>query len=288
MKTTPYTYRVLRYLHDPATGEGLNVGVVVYAAEQCWLEARFNLNAGRLKHAFPALDVELHRALMRRLKTRFEAATRACAQELPFPDRPSSLVGWTNTILREDDSSLQWGQEGGGITSNPERELHELYERMVLRHHARIGQQGRNDVDVWNLYRTPLQRTGAAEHLTRHAVKTELDEMTFEHAWKNGRWHCLQPLSLDLIEPESIRNKGHRLLGEVSGVREALTDHVLYILLGEPKEGASRKAAERTLNLLHARLGVRYELVRETEANAFGERLSHDILTHASRLSDDH
>jgi hypothetical protein len=31
MTTTPYSYRMLRYLHDPATGEGLNVGVLVYA-----------------------------------------------------------------------------------------------------------------------------------------------------------------------------------------------------------------------------------------------------------------
>jgi hypothetical protein len=217
---------------------------------------------------------------MRRLKTRFETASATCAQELPFPERPADLYGWAASILRNDDSSLQWGPEGGGITSNPERELHDLYERMVLRHHAKTGRQGRDDVDAWNLYRAPLQRTGAADHLTRHAVKTDLDEMTFAHAWKNGQWHCLQPLSLDLLEPESIRNKGHRLLGEISGVREALTNHTLYLLLAEPKESTVQKTADRTLNLLHARLGVKYELVREADAESFGQRLSKDILAH--------
>ena len=285
MITTPYTYRVLRYLHDPATGEGLNVGVLVYAPGQRWLEARFNLNAGRLKHAFPGLNVDLHKALMRRLKTRFESASVACSQELPFAERPSDLSGWAASILRDDDSSLQWGSEGGGITTDPERELRELYERMVLRHQARTGRQGRDDDDAWNLYRAPLQRTGAAEHLTRHAVQTELDEMTFAHAWKNGQWHCLHPLSLDLLEPESIRNKGHRLLGEVAGVREALTNHTIYLLLAEPTESAVRKTADRTLNLIHARLDVKYELVRETEAESFGQRLSRDILANAA---DDH
>lgn len=282
---TPYTYRVLRYLHDPATGEGLNVGVVVHAPGARWLEARFNLNAGRLKHAFPGLDAEIHRSLMRCLKTRFDAAAIACAQELPFPERPADLNGWIGTILREDDSSLQWCAEGGGITCDPARELRDLYERMVLRHQARAARHGREDADVWNLYRAPLQRSGAADRLTRHAVKTELDEMTFDHAWKNGRWHCLQPLSLDMIEPENIRNKGHRLLGEVAGVRDALNEHTLYLLLGEPKEGAARKAAERTLNLLHARLEVRYELVRESEVEAFGRRLSADILAHATETT---
>jgi Protein of unknown function (DUF3037) len=280
MTTTPYTYRVLRYLHDPATGEGLNIGVLVYAPACRWLEARFNLNSGRLKHAFPSLDADIHRALMRRLKTRFEAAALACAQELPFAERPVDLIGWAHTILRDDDSSLQWGAEGGGLTADPARELHDLYERMVLRHHARIGRQGRDDDEVWSIYRAPLQRTGAVSHLTKHAVKTELDEVTFDHAWKNGRWHCLQPLSLDLLEPESIRNKGHRLLGEISGIREALTNHTLYLLLAEPKESAVRKTADRTLNLLHARLGVKYELVREAEAESFGQRLSRDILAH--------
>lgn len=281
MTTTPYTYRVLRYLHDPATGEGLNVGVLVYAPAQRWLEARFNLNAGRLKHAFPGLDVDLHRALMRRLKTRFETASIACSQELPFPERPTTLSGWAESILRDDDSSLQWGAEGGGITIDPARELRDLYERMVLRHHARTSRHGREDSDVWNLYRAPLLRTGAAERLTRHAVKTDLDEMNFDNAWKNGVWHCLQPLSLDMIEPENIRNKGHRLLGEVAGVREVLQHDKLYLLVGEPKEpGPARKAAERTLNLLNARLGVPYEMIRETEAESFGQRLSADILAH--------
>jgi hypothetical protein len=280
--TTSYTYRVLRYLHDPATGEGLNVGVVVHAPALRWLEARFHLNAGRVKHAFPGLDADIHRSLMRSLKTRFEAASIACVQELPFPDRPCDLNGWIGTILREDDSSLQWCAEGGGLTSNPERELRDIYERMVLRHQVRAARHGREDAEVWDLYRAPLQRSGAAGHLTRHAVKTDLDEMAFDHAWKNGRWHCFLPLSLDMISAENIRNKGHRLLGEVAGVREALQPNKLYLLLGEPGEaGPARKAAERTLNLLQARLEVPYELVRENEAESFGRRLSADILAHA-------
>ena len=32
MKTT-YTYTVLRYVHDPSTGESVNVGVAIYAPE---------------------------------------------------------------------------------------------------------------------------------------------------------------------------------------------------------------------------------------------------------------
>ncbi len=276
---TPYSYRVLRYLHDPATGEGLNVGVVLYAPGVRWLEARFNVNAGRLKRAFPELDTDIHRALMRRLKTRFEAASETCTQELPFPERPTQLDGWIQSVLRDDDSSLQWGVEGGGVTTNPERELHELYERLVLRHQGRVHRHGREDADIWKLYRAPLVCTGALEKLTRHSVKTSLEEMVFEHAWKNGRWHFLHPFSLDLLEPESIRHKGHRLLGEVAGVREALRDERLFLLVGEPREaGPARNAAGRTLNLLHARLDVPYELVRETEADSFGQRLSREIL----------
>ena len=285
MKASPYTYRVLRYLHDPATGEGLNVGILVYAPQLRWLRASFNLNIGRLKNAFPSLDGDVHRALMHRLRSRSECASQKCSDELSFGDSPTDLIGWTNTILREDDSSLQWGLQGGGLTVDPKRELDELYERMVARHQVPSRRQGRDDNAIWSLYKNSLKKTGAAELLTRHEVKTDLGKMKFDHAWKNGSWHCLQPLSLDLLDSDSIRNKGYRVVGEVSAVQDALKNHEIYFLLGEPRNGDTRKAAESTLNLLHARLNVKYELVREAEADAFSGRLSRNILEHGPHLS---
>jgi hypothetical protein len=47
------------------------------------------------------------------------------------------------------------------------------------------------------------------------------DEIDFQHAWKNGAWHCLEPVSFDLLRADSIREKAHKVLGELTSLRDA-------------------------------------------------------------------
>jgi Protein of unknown function (DUF3037) len=51
MKTT-FTYTVLRYVHDIATGEFVNMGVVLYAPEARYVSALCNPRYGRLSKMF--------------------------------------------------------------------------------------------------------------------------------------------------------------------------------------------------------------------------------------------
>lgn len=55
-----------------------------------------------------------------------------------------------------------------------------------------------------------------ASILEKKTVATSKDEVEFEHAWKNGKWHCYQPLSFDPATVDSIQERparwvGHRL-----------------------------------------------------------------------------
>ena len=68
MKTT-YSTITLRYLHDVVTGEFANIGVVLYSAEQRYLEARFTPSYERLNAIFLKIDHLHYRALMRYWRT---------------------------------------------------------------------------------------------------------------------------------------------------------------------------------------------------------------------------
>jgi len=46
-----------------------------------------------------------------------------------------------------------------------------------------------------------------ASILEKKTIATSKDEVEFEHAWKNGNWHCYQPLSFDLATVDSIQEK---------------------------------------------------------------------------------
>src|SRR5713101_4382675 len=106
MKTT-YSNITLRYVHDVVTGEFANIGVVLYAPEQRFLEARFATSYERLNAIFLKIDHLHFRALMRYMANRFEelgAEDRDCLNIRPV----NSLSEIVKQVLPPDDSSLQW------------------------------------------------------------------------------------------------------------------------------------------------------------------------------------
>ena len=68
---TAYTFVTLRYVHDVVTGEFANVGLVVYAPEERYLEARFTSSYERLNALFVKIDHANYRNLIRYLGNRF-------------------------------------------------------------------------------------------------------------------------------------------------------------------------------------------------------------------------
>src|SRR6266404_2302575 len=56
-----------------------------------------------------------------------------------------------------------------------------------------------------------------------------LDEVEFEYAWKNEQWHCLKPLSFNLTAAESIREKAHRWLGQITSVKDTKETFKVYL-----------------------------------------------------------
>ena len=71
MKTT-FTYTVLRYVHDIATGEFVNMGVALYAPEAKYVSAICNSRYGRLSKMFLEVNGDNLRSLMRYIQARFE------------------------------------------------------------------------------------------------------------------------------------------------------------------------------------------------------------------------
>src|SRR5438309_14383 len=130
MKTT-YSNITLRYIHDVVTGEFANIGVVLYAPEQRFLEARFATSYERLNAIFLKIDHLHFRALVRYMANRFEelgAENRDCLNIRPV----SSLSEIVKQVLPPDDSSLQWSSGGKTcFTNDPSDTLGELYKRLV-------------------------------------------------------------------------------------------------------------------------------------------------------------
>jgi hypothetical protein len=139
----PYTYRVLRYVHDIGTGEFINVGVVVAACDAPCVAAKFKTDCGRVKDAFPSLDVEVFLARMTRLQACFDAIDAARCSEV-HAHEGISIAALIRRVLPLEDSALHWSPTGSGVGGPLTAKLEVLYERFVTRH---VRQHMRRAVD---------------------------------------------------------------------------------------------------------------------------------------------
>src|SRR5438477_9595146 len=100
MKTT-FTFTVLRYIHDIATGEFVNVGVALYAPEARYVSAICNPRYGRLSKMFLDVNGDHLRGLMRFIQARFEEFALKLNTELPLEGMAKSVMEIATSILPE-------------------------------------------------------------------------------------------------------------------------------------------------------------------------------------------
>jgi hypothetical protein len=277
MKTN-YSTIILRYVHDVVTGEFANIGVVLYAPEQRFLEARFATSYERLNAIFLKIDHLHFRALMRYMANRFEELSGELRDGLHVQP-VNALSEIVKQVLPPDDSSLQWSQQGGGITDDPERVLNEVYSRFVERYIAGATQVSRTDEEIAKPFKAKLGK--AAAKLSEKVIKTNDYQYDFHFAWKNDIWHLYEPVSFDLVDPNSIREKANRWLGRGVALDDARKKEQfkIHFILGEPRQAGTKEAFENALHLLQKIPGQK-ELVRESEIEHFAEHVAEEIVSH--------
>jgi hypothetical protein len=279
MKTN-YSTIILRYVHDVVTGEFANIGVVLYAPEQRFLEARFATSYERLNAIFLKIDHLHFRALMRYMANRFEQLGGEVRDGLTVQP-VNALSEIVKQVLPPDDSSLQWSQQGGGITDDPARVLGEVYTRFVERYIAGATQVSRTDEEIAKPFKAKLGK--AASKLSEKTIETKDYQYDFHFAWKNDVWHLYEPVSFDLVDPNSIREKANRWLGRGVALNDARERFKIHFLLGEPRQPETKQAFENALHLLQKIPGQK-ELVRESEVEGFAQHVAEEIVSHDAEM----
>jgi hypothetical protein len=277
-KLISYTFTVLRYVHDITAGEFLNVGVVVYAPEARFLMARTRTTYGRLTKVFPDANGDAFKRIIGHVESAIETA--AARLDDLFPESGASALDFAFRVLPQDDNSLQWSPLGSGRTSNPEKELDVLFERMVTRHETKGTYERRNEDEVWKSFSRSLQKRNLLSRLQAKEIVASADSKTFGHAWKNGIWHCLEPISFDLVDPERIHNKALRWLGQMAALQGATEPFKLYMLIGEPQHEHVQASYLKARRILESMPGNK-EIFTEAQADDLSLLVEHDVLHHA-------
>jgi hypothetical protein len=277
-----YSYTVLRYVHDVMTGEFVNVGVVVHATSG--LKSKFRSTYGRVSNLFPGLDEKAFKEALRAVHIAIEKLEKGEKTSGLFQSSPDAMA-FARKALVADDSSFQWSPSGSGVTRDAGATLDQLYERFVTRH-EKHGVRRRDDADVWRPIREKLEELNVADKFQERTFRGAVDEITLEHAWKNGKWHAIHAVSLDLADAEGVRTKAHRIRGHLDSVADGMTDDLaLNLVLGQPTSPdllGAYNAARKILE--NARFSP--TIVDEDSASDLVARLADEILAHEARVTD--
>lgn len=279
MSQQTYTYTVLRYVHDTGTGEFANVGVVILSQAGDYADAILRPTYGRLSKMFPGFNGDHFRRVVRQVQTRFDELSARLREEMDLGDRPKNALELAQRVIARDDSSFQWSQMGSGLSEDLPAALESIYRRMVERHDERAKTESRNDEEVWRGFRKGFEERKILSRLHPKSISVKDDEITFDHAWRNHQWHCLESLSFDLMQPQSIKDKAHSWLGRLTSVKDSEESFKVYFLIGEPQLEGSQRAFEQALNVLH-KAPVPHEFVREQEAEEFASMMAEKMAAH--------
>src|SRR5262249_9116122 len=119
----------------------------------------------------------------------------------------------------------------------------------------------------------------AATKLAEKKIETKDYQYDFRFGWKNSIWHLYEPVSFDLVDPGSIREKANKWLGRGVALQDAREKFKIHFLLGEPNRNETKEAFENALHLLNKIPGQK-ELVRENELDHFAEHVAEEIGSH--------
>jgi hypothetical protein len=282
----PFQYSIIQYMHDVVTGEFLNIGLAMYSKHMPFFKVRLLTQCRRITHTFPDADGDVYRHYITHLQTVFDqlAINPEASQPEMFNKRPDQIEAMLIRVLPRDESSIRFSEVHTGLSDNIPDLFDHLYRRLI-EHHLQVDeQQRRNDDDVWRIYRQSLAQTQAIIGLRRHVIETKYETIEFPHAWKNGHWNILHPMSLDYASRSSIQRKAREWLGTTYLLKPSSDLGNIYLLLGKPvrPDQDLRRAYKNAKDMIQEEQpGLPMQIIEEEQAESFAKKIAPQIIEHS-------
>ena len=98
---------------------------------------------------------------------------------------------------------------------------------------------------MWRVFREPLERRNVLQRLGTKKIIAPDYEYQFRAAWKNEIWHVYEPVSFDLVEPNSLLDKANGWVGRSASLAESPERFRLHLLIGIPHDSRLNQAFEK-------------------------------------------
>jgi len=281
MRKIPYTYCLIKYMHDPAVGEMLNIGALLSAPTVSFIGVAFNEHYERLSRTFVNFDGEHYREIVGEIERRVQKLVprRDESSLFPISEAPETVEQGIRLIAPDRGLSIQFGPMLAGLTDEPESELSHIFDQSVISQYPQKNRRGRDDQEVWHRYRRSLHEKRIDIYLEPKVFTSDSYEYRFEHAFKNENWHVLKPVTMDYAHSQSIQERATKVFGEASALEGNPEIGTYYILLGEPQLESHQAAYTKAKNLLN-KIAIKKEIIEEDAAEDFAAELARYMEEH--------
>lgn len=278
MNKFEYTYCLVKYVHNPAAGEMLNIGVLLFSEEVKQIVGRFEIHHERLSSAFANFEGDHYRFVIRNLEHSVSQLNDRFKPSL-FQREFEDIKGIFCSLVPDLGLSIQFGNVLAGITNDLENESEHIFNRLITSQTPHKEKKSRSDEEVWTIFNKPLARHQVTKYLKpKHFVSNEYD-LKFEHTFKNEKHHILDPVNMDYAQAESIQPKAIKILGQATILKENSEIGKLYLLLGAPKNASHKNAYIKAKNLLN-KIPIDKEIIEENEAEDFADEITSYMKEH--------
>lgn len=270
-----YTYCLVKYVHNPAAGEMLNIGVLLCAPAELYFEARFNHYYERLSNTFADFNGDHYREIIKDIESSLSRIRDLHSSSTLFviKERIETTEQLASQIMPDKGLSIQFGAMLAGLTSDLDSEIEHIFNQTVISQYPQKEKKSRDDEEVWAAFRKPLHQKQIDRYLQPKHFVSEAYDYKFEHAFKNERWHVLKPVTLDYAQAQTIQDRATKILGEASALEGNEELGKVYILLGEPKLNSHKNAYNKAKNLLN-KIPIDKEIIEEDAAEDFANDLA--------------
>lgn len=273
-----YTYCLVKYVHNPAAGEMLNIGVILFSEDVRRIAGKFEIHFDRLSSAFANFDGDHYRFVIRNLEHSISQLNDRFKPSL-FESGFKDIQGVLRSLVPDLGLSIQFGNVLAGITNDLEEETEHIFHRLITSQMPQKEKKSRSDEEVWTVYNKPLAKREVTRYLKPKHFTSNNYDLKFEHTFKNDKHHILDPVTMDYAQAESIQSRAIKLLGQGLSLQDNPEIGKLYLLLGAPKNPAHQNAYIKAKNLLN-KIPIKKEIIEENEAEDFAKEITSYMKEH--------
>jgi hypothetical protein len=273
---TPYQFALLRYVHNVAAEEFVNIGVVMFLPAEKRLLFTVTDRYARLSNFFEGFNRANYRRMLSDLKSRLRTASKK---------NVSADIETINEILPNivaiESGCFQWSETMGGVTSDAEERLQKLYAEFITRHESRHDRPRREEKEIANALIDRLRRHGIESRLEKDvSIKSSKYEYKFKLGWQNGTRQFMEPISFDYLEKESVIEKANKWVGRLYNLKDAESFQLTGIVAA-PQQRRLANAFNQAVEILKDAPNVR-EIIREEKIEDFIPEIEKDLAENQS------